>query len=98
MNTPRKFNVQISLCLMMIGFMSVVEATVPPIPKGIFSMPAAEPNGFPDQILNDPRIVGLDLGGNWADFESQQKAYMIGRLWTVNLPKRRLMERKFFFE
>ena len=60
---------------MTIGLISVVEATVPPIPKGIFSMPAAEANGFPDQILNDPRIVGLDLGGSWADFERRNGVY-----------------------
>ena len=59
----------------MIGLISVAEATVPPIPKGIFSMPAAEPNGFPDQILNDPRIVGLDLGGQWADIEATEGVY-----------------------
>ena len=59
----------------MIGLISVVGATVPPIPKGIFSMPPAESNGFPDQILNDPRIVGLDLGGSWADFERTEGVY-----------------------
>ena len=75
MNTPRKLNVYISLCLMFAGFISVVEATVPPIPKGIFSMPPAGSNGFPDQILNDPRIVGLDLGGSWADFERTEGVY-----------------------
>jgi Fibronectin type III domain len=69
-------NLQRSLCLvMMMGLISVVEATVPPIPKGIFSMPAAEAHGFPDQILNDPRIVGLDLGGGWADFERTEGVY-----------------------
>jgi fibronectin type 3 domain-containing protein len=75
MNAPKKFNVQKSLCLMMIGCMPVVEAAVPPIPRGIFSMPAAEANGFPDQILNDPRIVGLDLGGSWADLEPTEGVY-----------------------
>ena len=59
----------------MIGLISVAEATVPPIPKGIFSMPAAETNGFPDQILNDPRIVGLDLGGKWPDIEATEGVY-----------------------
>ena len=75
MNTPRKFNVQISLCLMMIGLISVAEATVPPIPKGIFSMPVPGPNGFPDQILNDTRIVGLDLGDQWPDIEATEGVY-----------------------
>ena len=60
---------------MFAGLISVAEATVPPIPKGIFSMPASEPNGFPDQILNDPRIVGLDLGGQWADIEGTEGVY-----------------------
>src|SRR4051812_46866850 len=75
MNTPRKFNVKISLCLMFASFISLVGATVPAIPKGIFSMPAAETNGFPDQILNDPRIVGLDLGDSWGDVESTEGVY-----------------------
>ena len=75
MNTPRKFNVQISLCLMFAGLISVAEATVAPIPKGIVSMPATEPGGFPDQILNDPRIVGLDLGGKWPDIEATEGVY-----------------------
>ena len=75
MNTPRNFNVQISLCLISAAFITVVEATVPPIPQGIFSMPAAEANGFPDQILNDPRIVGLDLGGSWAELEPTEGVY-----------------------
>ncbi|HEU0208345.1 MAG TPA: hypothetical protein VFQ78_05135, partial [Candidatus Udaeobacter sp.] len=64
-----------SLCLVMIGLISVAEATVPPIPKGIFSTPAVEANGFPDLILNDPRIVGLDLGDNWGDIESVEGVY-----------------------
>ena len=38
-------------------------------------MPAAEANGFPDLILNDPRIVGLDLGGRWADIETTEGVY-----------------------
>jgi hypothetical protein len=45
------------------------------VPKGIFSMPAAEANGFPDQILNDSRIVGLDLVGGWADIEATEGVY-----------------------
>src|SRR5205823_6844896 len=32
-------------------------------------------NGFPDQILNDQRIVGLDLGGNWPDYETTEGVY-----------------------
>ena len=75
MNTPRKFNVQISLCLVMIGLISVAEATVPPIPKGIVSMPAPGSNGFPDQILNDPRIVGLDVADQWGDIEGTEGVY-----------------------
>ena len=60
----------------MIGLISVVDAAVPPIPKGIFSMPAAETFGFPDQILDDSRIVGLDLGGSWGeDFETTEGVY-----------------------
>jgi Beta-galactosidase len=59
----------------MIGLISVAEATVPPIPKGIVSMPAAQPGGFPDQILNDSRIVGLDLGDQWPDIEATEGVY-----------------------
>jgi hypothetical protein len=59
----------------MIGFISVAEATVPPIPKGIFCMPPAEPNGFPDQILNDSRIVGLDVVDAWANVETTEGVY-----------------------
>ena len=59
----------------MIGLISVAEATVAPIPKGIFSMPATEPGGFPDLILNDPRIVGLDLGDTWAELEATEGVY-----------------------
>ena len=55
-------NIPQSLCLVMIGFISVAKATVAPIPKGIFCMPVQGANGFPDQILNDSRIAGLDLG------------------------------------
>jgi len=54
---------------------TVVEAAAPPIPKGIFSTPAVETNGFPDQILNDTRIVGLDFGGSWGDFEPTEGVY-----------------------
>jgi hypothetical protein len=46
----------------MIGLISVAEATVAPIPKGIFCMPVSGPNGFPDLILNNANIVGLDIG------------------------------------
>src|SRR5712672_3811272 len=73
MNTPRKFNVQISLCLVMIGLISVAEATVAPIPKGIFCMPVTV--NFQDQILNDPRIVGLDIGEQWPDIEATEGVY-----------------------
>src|SRR5215471_12427813 len=69
------FNIRRSLCFVMIGLISVVEATVPPIPKGVVSMPASEPGGFPDQILNDPRIVGLDLGGKWGQIEATEGVY-----------------------
>jgi hypothetical protein len=75
MNTNHKFNILRSVSLVMIGLISVAEATVPPIPKGIFSMPAGETNGFPDQILNDPRIVGLDLGDQWPDIEGTEGVY-----------------------
>src|SRR5258705_37734 len=40
---------------------------VPVVPKGIFCMPVQGANGFPDQILNDTRVVGLDLGDQWQD-------------------------------
>ena len=59
----------------MICFISVAEATVPPIPKGIFCMPVTGPNGFPDQILNDSRIVGLDVGDQWQDIETTEGVY-----------------------
>ena len=75
MNKHQWFDIRRSVCLLMIGFISAAEATVPPIPKGIFSMPAAEANGFPDPILNDWRIVGLDLGGGWGDFEATEGVY-----------------------
>ncbi|HEU0208367.1 MAG TPA: beta-galactosidase, partial [Candidatus Udaeobacter sp.] len=70
-----KFKLGSGVCLVVIGLISVAEATVPPIPKGIFSMPAVEANGFPDQILNDPRIIGLDLVGSWTDIESTEGIY-----------------------
>ncbi len=39
-------------------------------------MPSSEKDGFPDQILNDPRIVGVDLGGSWGrDFETTEGVY-----------------------
>ena len=75
MNTNRMFNVRYSLCLVMIGLISVAEATVPPIPKGIVSTPATETHGFPDLILNDTRIVGLDIGGKWQDIEATEGTY-----------------------
>ena len=59
----------------MICLISVAEATVPPIPKGIFSMTVTGPNGFPDQILNDSRIVGLDVGDQWPDIEGTEGVY-----------------------
>src|SRR5215467_13069278 len=70
-----KVSIMKSLCLVMIGLISVAEATVPPIPKGIFCMPPAEPNGFPNQILNDSRIVGLDIVDDWADVEATEGVY-----------------------
>jgi hypothetical protein len=75
MKTNLVFDICKSFCLVMIGLVSVAEATVPPIPKGIFSMPAAETNGFPDQILNDTRIVGLDLVDFWANVEAAEGVY-----------------------
>ena len=77
MNTNHKFNILRSVSLLMIGLISVVEATVPPIPKGIFSMAASEPRGFPDLILNDPRIVGLVLGDQWPDIEETEGVYVL---------------------
>ena len=75
MKEKQKCNVQKGLCLVMMGLISVAAATVPPIPKGIFSTPASETNGFPDSILNDSRIVGLDLGGLWGDIEGTEGVY-----------------------
>ena len=75
MNRTKKFIVWRSVCLVMIGLISVADATVAPIPKGIFCMPVRGPNGFPDQILNDPRIVGLDLGDQWPDIEATEGVY-----------------------
>ena len=54
---------------------SVAEATVPPIPKGIFSMTVSGPNGFPDLILNNTDIVGLDIGNQWQDIETTEGVY-----------------------
>ena len=73
----RSFILHISprLCLVMIGFISVANATVAPIPKGIFCMPVQGANGFPDQILNDTRIAGLDLGDQWQDIETSEGVY-----------------------
>ena len=53
----------------MIGLISVAKATVPPIPKGIFAMSAS------DEILNDPRIVGMDVGDQWGDIEATEGVY-----------------------
>ena len=75
MNTNLMFNIRRSLCLVMISLISVAEATVPPIPKGIISTPAAETNGYPNQILNDTRIVGLDIGGLWQEIEATEGVY-----------------------
>jgi len=74
MNTKLIFYICRSLCLV-IGFISVAEATVPPIPKGIVSTPAIETHGFPDQILNDTRIMGLDIGDQWQDIETTEGVY-----------------------
>ena len=68
------FNIRKSLCLAMIGFISVAEATVPPIPKGIVSMPPPGTN-FPTQILNDSRIMGLDVADQWPDVEPTEGVY-----------------------
>jgi len=42
---------------------------VPVVPKGIVSM------GASDVILNDSRIVGLDVGGKWEDIEATEGVY-----------------------
>ena len=73
-NKTKKINV-LGVCLVMIALISVAEATVPPIPKGIFCMPVQGANGFPDQILNDTRIAGLDLGEQWRDIEATEGVY-----------------------
>jgi Beta-galactosidase/Fibronectin type III domain len=75
MNTNLIFNICKSFCIVLIGLISVAEATVAPIPKGIFCMPVQGANGFPDQILNDPRIAGLDLGDQWPDIEATEGVY-----------------------
>src|SRR5438874_11451370 len=75
MNRTKNFIVWKSVCLLMIGLISVAEATVAPIPKGIFCMPVKNPDGFPDQILNDSRIVGLDIGDQWQDIETTEGVY-----------------------
>ena len=72
---PSLLNIPTSLCLVTIGFISVANATVAPIPKGIFCMPVQGANGFPDQILNDTRIAGLDLGDQWQDIETSEGVY-----------------------
>jgi hypothetical protein len=74
-NRTETFSAWASLCLVMIGLISVAEATVPPIPKGIVSTPAIETHGFPDQILNDTRIVGLDIGDQWQNIETTEGVY-----------------------
>jgi len=38
-------------------------------------MPAVETNGFPDLILNDGRIAGLDIVDDWADVETTEGVY-----------------------
>ena len=74
MNTNHTFNIRRSVCLVMIGFISVAQATVPPIPKGIVSMPPPGSN-YPDQILNDSRIMGLDVVDQWPDVEPTEGVY-----------------------
>ncbi len=71
-----KLNLERTICFLCVGLISVGQAAVPPIPKGIFSMTPAGNTPFPDQILDDPRIVGVDLGGSWgSDFESSEGVY-----------------------
>src|SRR6266481_588660 len=74
MNRTGSFIVWRSVCLVMIGFISVAEATVPPIPKGIISLPPPGTN-FPDQILNDSRVVGLDVVDQWPDVEPTEGVF-----------------------
>lgn len=72
----RKLNVWKTASILMICLICLGEAAVPPIPKGIFSMAPSEKDGFPDLILNDLRIVGVDLGGSWGrDFETTEGVY-----------------------
>jgi hypothetical protein len=82
MNTNILFNVCKILFLVAIGFVPVAKATLPPIPKGIVSTPAIETHGFPDQILNDTRIVGLDIGGHWDEIETTEGVYDWGDMDT----------------
>ena len=74
-NRTGRFNIWRSVCLVTIGLISVAKATVAPIPKGIFCMPVQGASGFPDQILNDTRIAGLDLGDQWQDIETTEGVY-----------------------
>jgi Fibronectin type III domain/Beta-galactosidase len=83
MNLALKLTRRSILGLMMIALIPVAEATVPPIPKGIFCMPPVEPNGFPDQILTDTRIVGLEIAGSWSDLEPTEGVYDWSSLDTL---------------
>jgi len=74
MNTNLTFNIRRSVCIVMIGLVSVAQATVPPIPKGIISLPPPGTN-FPDQILNDSRVVGLDVVDQWPDVEPTEGVF-----------------------
>ena len=73
-NRTGRFIVWRSVCLVMIGFISVAEATVPPIPKGIVSLPPPGTN-YPDQILNDSRVMGLDVAEKWPDIEPTEGVF-----------------------
>ena len=73
-NGTGRFIVWRSVCLVMIGFISVAEATVPPIPKGIISLPPRVTT-YPDQILNDSRIVGLDVAKKWPEVEPTEGVF-----------------------
>ena len=73
MNTNYRFNVRKSVCfvIVMIGLISVGGLPFLRFRK-VFSPCEAK---IPDQILNDLRIVGLDLGDSWADIERTEGVY-----------------------
>ncbi len=73
LNLSPTFNPRRLAFFLLIGLLSAADAAVPPIPKGIFCMPGSDATGIPDEILNDPRIIGVDIGGSWGtDLETTE--------------------------